>query len=145
MISLVLDNQKAMNSIDKDGMLQAVESLPIQLKESFLITEKANLNINKTFDSILFFGLGGSGIVGNLVEATAKDDIEIPLMVHKKSSLPNWVSSKTLCFAISYSGDTKETCENFKDALTKQATLISISSGGRLKILSQESNTPFIE
>ncbi len=57
--------------------------------------------------SILITGMGGSGIVGDVLRDYLGG--RIPIHVVKDLTVPDWVDASTLTIAISYSGNTSET------------------------------------
>src|SRR5206468_12001339 len=57
---------------------------------------------------------------------------------------PNFVSPTTLCFAVSYSGNTEETIEAAQSAALAGARMVVISSGGELSELAQAWGSPHI-
>ena len=81
------------------------------------------------FDKVIFCGIGGSGMPGEIV--CSLKSTKSPCF-KAKEKLPEWTDKNTLCFIISYSGDTKETIELYKQAKNKKAKIIIITSGGRL-------------
>jgi glucose/mannose-6-phosphate isomerase len=62
----------------------------------------------------------------------------MPLAVLKHYRTPAFVGERTLAFALSYSGDTEETLEMTRGALSAGARLIALSRGGELEELARE-------
>jgi glucose/mannose-6-phosphate isomerase len=93
------------------------------------------------FDHIVTLGMGGSGIAGNMVQAVGTATLPVPLTVLKHYRTPAFVGPRTLAFALSYSGDTEETLEMARGALASGARLITISNGGELARLAEESGS----
>jgi len=94
--------------------------------------------------AIVISGMGGSGIVGDLYQVIALEKLDIPVFTIKDYALPKWVSKHDLVVPISYSGNTLETIECFKQALNVGAKVIAISSGGKLENLAKENNVPHV-
>ncbi|MEM2555692.1 MAG: SIS domain-containing protein [Candidatus Caldarchaeum sp.] len=91
------------------------------------------------FRKLLLLGVGGSGIVGDIVAALKEPSTQIIVHSHKDITAPAWVGPDTLAVAVSYSGNTAETLMSSLDALSKGARLVAVSSGGRLtKVLSSK-------
>lgn len=88
----------------------------------------------KEFNNIVFLGIGGSGVPGEIVKSL---DLKIPVICARET-LPAFVDKNTLCFVVSYSGDTKETITLYKKAKKKKARVIVITSGGKLAKLKEE-------
>lgn len=76
--------------------------------------------------------MGGSAIGGDLVKSLLEEEVSFPIAVNRSYHLPAFVNSKTLVFAISYSGNTEETLTAYQIARRKRAHLIAVSSGGKL-------------
>jgi len=84
----------------------------------------------KGFNKVIFCGVGGSSMPGEII-SSLNSIIKIPSFIAREK-LPLWVDKQTLCFIISYSGNTKETIELYNKAKKKKAKIIIITSGGRL-------------
>ncbi len=89
------------------------------------ITRKINL---KNYNKIVFCGIGGSAVAGEVVRSL---DLKIPVFIIREE-LPKFVDKKTLCFIISYSGNTAETIGLYKSAKKKGCGIIIVCSGGKL-------------
>jgi len=72
-------------------------------------------------------------------------EFEIPFIVNRNYTLPNFISKKTLVFACSYSGNTEETLNATRMAIKKKATVIGLASGGKLESLLTENKMTFIK
>lgn len=100
-----------------------------RFKKDFKEASKLGRDIKlPKYDKILFCGIGGSGMPGDVIENL---DLGVPVFVtHQK--LPRIADERTLCFIVSYSGNTKETWHLYKHAKAKKCKIILITSGGRL-------------
>lgn len=85
-----------------------------------------------TFNNILICGLGGSGIGGKLVANWLQNELELPVNFCQDYTIPKYVNNKTLVIASSYSGDTEETLSAVEQAHSNGASIIAITSGGKL-------------
>lgn len=101
------------------------------LKDQFRSTTRFDLPNN--FRNVVISGMGGSGIAGRIFQEiyTGK-----PVFVNETYDIPSWVDSSTLFIGISYSGNTEETLTSIESARKAGATVIGISSGGKLTDLS---------
>ena len=100
------------------------------------ISFKGKFNINlDNYDHILIGGMGGSGIAGFLFSEIYSKK---PVIVLNTYTCPDFVSNKTLVIAISYSGNTEETISCATEAKKKGATVLSITSGGKLSEISDQ-------
>ena len=95
---------------------------------------------------IIFAGMGGSGISGDIISVIASENSETPCFVCKDYSLPNWArGKKTLVVAISYSGNTEETISMLEEAIAHKNPIICISNNGKIEQIAKENTFPFIK
>jgi glucose/mannose-6-phosphate isomerase len=95
-------------------------------------------------DGIVFTGMGGSGIVGDVLAEYLKEATELPVAVVKSYRLPRYVRRGWLAVAISYSGNTLETLNAAREALRRGSSVAVIASGGRLLELAKELRLPYV-
>lgn len=122
-------------------LLKTIQSLPQQIREGIQLGK--NVKVSGEFSNIVVAGMGGSGIPGNLLQSILHE-CKIPIIVHKDYTLPGFVNKNSLVFAISYSGNTEETLSSFKDAQRKRATIVVLTSGGKLRELARQANVPLV-
>ena len=91
----------------------------------------SNLKI-KNISSIIFCGLGGSAISGDLLVNYLSDELTIPFNVVRGYNLPSNVKDNSLVIISSYSGNTEETISCFNQALKKNCAIVAITSGGKI-------------
>ncbi len=96
------------------------------------------------YKNIVFSGMGGSAIAADLLKDYLNNEIKIPIFVNRDYFLPNFVSSESLLFINSYSGNTEETLAVYEQAKRKKAHLIVISSGGELIKKAERDKISFI-
>ncbi len=89
---------------------------------------------------VLYLGMGGSAIGGDVVRIWAEHFGSVPMIVNRDYRIPNWVNDQTLVIASSYSGNTEETLESVTQAAERGATVAAITSGGKLQALAGEHN-----
>lgn len=138
----LLDNLEKIQQIDKGGMLAAVAKTPAMMLEALALTRKVTLRKGKKFRQIVISGMGGSAIAGNIVADLFLNRIKVPIYVNRGYKLPAFVESETLIFALSYSGNTEETLSAVKEAKARNARVICITSGGKLKELAEKNGYP---
>lgn len=83
-------------------------------------------------DTVVFWGMGGSGIVGKIFSDVANETGKKPVFSGGGYGVPDWICGKTLFIPVSYSGNTEETLESFEKALAKKANVLPMFSGGKL-------------
>ena len=91
---------------------------------------------------VLFCGMGGSAISGDILGTIAQSRSNIHWTVNRTSRLPKWVDSKTLVILSSYSGNTQEVQSIFEQAIVRKASFLVVASGGWL---SREAKIPFFK
>ena len=126
---------------DSLRFLDAVEGLPEQLAaahESAAPVVKQALARADDIRDVVVLGMGGSGIAGDVLAATANGALRVPVTVLKQYRVPAFVGSQTLAFALSYSGDTEETVAMASAAADAGARLVCVSNGGALADLAGE-------
>ncbi len=92
-----------------------------------------------TFDHVLLTGLGGSGAGARLAVALLEDRLTLPVAVQTSRGLPGWVGARTLVVVTSYSGETVEALDWQAAAAAQGATVVAVTSGGRLAASAERS------
>ncbi len=118
---------------DTLGFLDAVEGLPEQLSRAHETAGSVDVGAFPSAEglrAIAVLGMGGSGIVGDVLAAAANDALEVPVGVMQQYRLTRWVGPDTLVFAMSYSGTTEETVSMAEAAAERGARIIAVSVGG---------------
>jgi glucose/mannose-6-phosphate isomerase len=99
---------------------------------------------NHKFSSIVFCGLGGSAISGDLLCDYLSGELKIPFTVIRGYHLPSFVNEDTLVIISSYSGNTEETISCFEQALKKKSKIIAITSGGKIGKIAATNKLPVV-
>lgn len=132
-LELLLDDIDEMRRRDPGGMLNLVRGFSGQLQEALRISDNTELPPNLGgLRNIVIAGLGGSGITGDIIREQTSDETSVPVVAVKGYDLPVFVNSKTLVFAVSYSGNTEETLSVYETARARGAGLVCVTSGGQL-------------
>lgn len=118
-------------------MLDIVLDMPNQVVEAFNYGKELSF---KGFNKIIAVGMGGSGISGNVLKAT----VNFPVSVYHDYKVYEPIDSKTLLFVVSYSGNTEETLEVYKNALKTGCKICTVTSGGKLLDLSSKNKNACI-
>jgi len=114
--------------------------------EDFLNGYKKTLNLKvPKAESMLCWGMGGSGIGGRILEDIASFAGSKQVSGNGGYSIPNWVNSDTLFISISYSGNTEETLTALNTALDKRTKILALTSNGILEELAQKHNFDHIK
>ncbi|MHB8896118.1 MAG: bifunctional phosphoglucose/phosphomannose isomerase [Candidatus Geothermincolia bacterium] len=142
-----LDDMAEMACVDVADMLGVLERFPQQLREAIDIgqSEIALPSVSGLRD-VAVLGMGGSGISGDVVAAlSAQSGLRMPVTTVKGYRLPAYIGSDSLVFAVSYSGNTEETLDCLEQALDRGATVIAVSSGGKLASVARKRGIPLFE
>jgi glucose/mannose-6-phosphate isomerase len=120
-----------MGGYDKSNMLDKLNNFRNQIKEAFKIAKKARLPkiTRPKISNIIVCGMGGSAAGGLLLKSFEKDK---PIFVVRNYYLPKYAGRNSLVFCVSYSGDTEETLSAYNEAKKRKATVVAITSGGKL-------------
>ncbi len=131
--------------IDRSNMLQLLTGFPQQFQQARLIGERLNFKINRhDIKNIVFAGMGGSAIGGDLIISCLNAQLKVPALVNRNYFLPKFVDESSLVIVSSYSGSTEESLSCYEDAKIKGAQIISITSGGRLAQQASQDGVPII-
>src|SRR6056297_4763 len=122
-------------------MKKDLKTFPDQCKEAISLSKK--IKAFKNIKDVVIAGMGGSAFTGDVIQSLVGDEIEIK--VNKDYTLPTHISSKTLVFVISYSGNTEETLNVAKEAKEKGCKIVGISSDGKIEKWCSENDIPFVK
>ncbi len=126
-------------------MKQLVQNFPNQLREAIEIGGKSTIqNPQSAIRNVMITGLGGSGIGGTIVSEIVAQECSVPILVNKDYFLPAFVNENTLVIVSSYSGNTEETIQAMEAALKAKATIVCISSGGKISEMAKANNCGLI-
>jgi glucose/mannose-6-phosphate isomerase len=135
-------------AVDSLNVGEALCGMPEQLAaahEHAGKLDRAALPDAADIDHIVSLGMGGSGVAGDILQAVGTATLPMPLTVLKHYRTPSFVGPRTLAFAISFSGETEETLEMTRGAISAGARVITLSRGGALAELAREHGLLHIE
>lgn len=135
-----------MSRTDTLGVWDATLDLPEQITRARSRFEDGAgaLDGLATPASVVVFGMGGSGIAGDVANLIAADRASVPLAVVKDYRCPHWVDATTLAVAVSFSGNTEETIEAVSAARARGATVVAVTTGGELGRLAAQWDAPLL-
>ena len=117
-------------------MKRLISEFPNNFNEAKDIASRTKLQSpSNEIHNVVICGMGGSGIGGDFVSKWLEDEIEVPVKIVKDYTVPAFVSKNSLVIGSSYSGNTEETICAVEQAIDKEAHIIGITSGGRMKEL----------
>ncbi len=139
----MLDDMERLETLDSSKMLDTLNEFPEQIQE---VLDSLSLNLLPFKpDNIVITGMGGSGIVGDVLQSFLANRIGMPIYVNKDYTLPSFVGENTLLFVVSYSGNTEETLNAARIGIKKGAKVVAISSNGELHEMCREKGMVFIK
>jgi len=141
----VLDDVEAVRMIDKGNMRLMISSFPALLKEAVELSRGLRLPEGyRNVKEIIVCGMGGSAIGGDLFKDLSQVISPLRVSVIRDYDLPRHVDENSLVLAVSYSGNTEETLESFKQAYERGSRIIGIASNGLLGKACSKLKIPFI-
>ena len=121
--------------IDTLDMFGAIAGLPEQVEQAAASSTRFSgpLPHHDDIENVVVLGMGGSGIVGDVMREVAGPFMPVPVVVHKGYGMPNFISDSSLVFAVSFSGNTEETLEAVGEAAAAGGHIVTVSQGGELR------------
>jgi glucose/mannose-6-phosphate isomerase len=135
----MLDDLKLIHNRDSQDALGRAEKQWQQLDAEF---ELPAGSLPEHIDKVVWAGMGGSAL--SALVAQKWPGVGRPFEIVRDYDLPQYVSSGTLCFIVSYSGNTEEALEALDHAESAGAQIIVIAHGGKLQQLAAEKGLPFL-
>lgn len=127
-----------MERLDTLGMWDATMAFPEQVEQAAAQDlDFSRLPSHDEIENVVLLGVGGSGIVGDVMLSVAGPFMATPVVVCKSYEPPSFAGPTTLCVAVSYSGDTEETIEAAQTAALAGAQMVVVAGGGELLQLGQ--------
>ncbi len=138
-----LDDVKVYQHYDPDGMMAHINHMPDFCEEAWGNGMAFEVPSNYSrINKIVILGMGGSAIGGDLLANFVQNEAKIPFILHRDFSIPAFVDEDTLVIASSCSGTTEETLTAFEESFKTGAKHLAITTGGKLKPLSEAKNIP---
>ena len=132
--------------LDTQGIWEATAGLPEQVARACEeAADVEGLPERTEIENVVVLGMGGSGLAGDILLATAGPFMAVPVVVVKSYTLPAFVGEGSLVFAISFSGETEETVEAAGEAAVQGARVVAVTSGGELAKLASSWGSPVIQ
>jgi glucose/mannose-6-phosphate isomerase len=138
-----LDDPAELARRDPGGMLGEVAGAGDQARAARRAAEAVPL-AGPAPAVVVVAGMGGSGIAGDVLVASAFGSSAVPVLAVKGDRLPVFVGPGTLLIAVSYSGNTAETLSAVEQGLAAGARLVAVASGGALAELARGRGAPLV-
>ncbi|MBL7155329.1 MAG: bifunctional phosphoglucose/phosphomannose isomerase [Candidatus Portnoybacteria bacterium] len=120
-------------------MRKIILDFPQQFEQGLELARQ--IKVEGKFDNVIVSGMGGSAWPAEILATW----LDLPIQVNRNYQLPPQATKKTLAIFSSYSGNTEEPLAAYQEAIKKGLTMAAITSGGQLKELCQQNNTPLVE
>ena len=140
-----LDDVAAIRALDSQDQFGMVASMPSQLFEAYEAGGRVELEPGGEIGGIAVAGMGGSAIGADVIASVYDAELPSPMVTVRGYNLPHWISSRSLVFIVSYSGNTEETISCFHEALERGCHIICLSTGGKVGEIAREKDLPLIE
>lgn len=146
-VESILDNNETYEKLDPQNMLEAVEAFPSHCREAFKLASSIDLRgiTLHQVRNVFILGMGGSGVSGDILQALYSSQIQVSISTLKAYEAPASLNESSLVFAVSYSGNTEETLSALDQALQRNAQIIAVTSGGRLRELADIHGFPCLQ
>ncbi|MGH9213148.1 MAG: SIS domain-containing protein [Acidimicrobiales bacterium] len=132
-------------ALDSLGVAGATLAFPDQVADAARAAAgMGGLPAHDTIDNVVVMGMGVSGVAGDVLAAVGGPFAPVPVVVTKGYAPPSFVGPGSLCFAVSFSGDTEETVEAAQAAAAAGARLVVVCQGGRLAELAPGWQAPLV-
>ena len=131
--------------LDKQDLFGQAYALPDHMEHALRASKDLDgLPPKDRIENIVVLGMGGSGIGGDVLVATAAPFVPVPITVVKGYEIPAFVGEGSLVFASSFSGNTEETIEAATEAAVQGAKMVCVTSGGKLAELAGGWGAPIV-
>jgi glucose/mannose-6-phosphate isomerase len=141
----VLDDRRALSADGASTMLSLVRSTGRQLREGYRAGRTApDLPSGGSLRSVAICGMGGSGVVGDIIRSLYAGRLPLPIVAVKGYELPEFCGRDTVALAVSFSGDTEETLAAYADAVDRGCRVVAVSAGGELAARAGEDQVPHV-
>ena len=131
--------------LDTMGIWDATATLPEQVEQAARDARGLDgLPLREEVENVVVLGMGGSGVAGDILMATAAPFMAVPVVVVKNYGLPAFVGESSLVFAISFSGNNEETIEAASAAAMEGARVVVVAGGGELEMLAKSWGSPYV-
>jgi len=125
-----LDTKDAVNAVDATKLGDILRSLPKQLEAAVVEFSKVELPATwREAREVVFCGMGGSAIGGELACDLPAKLMRKPLHVVREYELPAFVGPASLVIVVSYSGETEEALACFREGVARGCMLAAVTSG----------------
>src|SRR3954468_20628859 len=134
-----LDDAAAIAALDTGDMLGTAAALGKHIEAGYA-SGRATTGLPSLdgVTSVVFCGMGGSAVAGDVLRQTFRDRLSVPVDVNRTPLLPEYAGPHTLVIASSFSGETSETLSAVEEAIRRGCRMLAITSGGPVRVTCSE-------
>ena len=126
-----LDDPEALAALDRHDTLRALASAGAQVRRAVVAAEEAGVarvGDGQRPRSVLVAALGGSSVVGDVLDLLAEPGSPVPVSVRRDAPLPGWVGPLDLVIAVSQSGRAAGPLALAAEAARRGASLLTVGA-----------------
>jgi glucose/mannose-6-phosphate isomerase len=126
-----LDSADAMAALDSRQTLRSLATAGAQVRQSLTLAAEAGIervNRGGRPRSVLVASLGGTAVVGDVLDALAEPGSPVPVTVRRNVPLPGWVGPLDLVIAVSQSGRASGPLALAAEAARRGAGLLTVGA-----------------
>jgi glucose/mannose-6-phosphate isomerase len=143
-----LDTPDVVEAADPSDMLRQVASAAAQVRtalRSCAETDLSSFTPDTRPRAIVVNGMGGSGLVGDVLEAITGPGSPVQVLTTQTDRLPGWVGAADAVIAVSCSGTTPETLAVAAEAARRGCRLVCVGAAGSpLHRIAEQARAPFV-
>ena len=131
-----------LTELDAHHIFDAVDAQPAHLRLNFAdsMTDDVTPAWGEGLENFVLAGMGGSALAGDLARNWLSGRLSVPMEVVRGYDVPEYVGTRTLFVASSYSGNTEETLSALEQAQKRSARIVVMAAGGKLLDIAREKN-----
>ncbi|MCB1256549.1 MAG: bifunctional phosphoglucose/phosphomannose isomerase [Microthrixaceae bacterium] len=127
---------------DSLAMMEAARAMPEQFVTAVDAPSPLVDRPGASFNGVFIAGMGGSGIVGDVARVVVSPTSRIPVVTTKSDQCLGFIDENSLVIISSFSGHTAEAIGIMTEAIDRGATVVAVSTGGRVAELADEAGAP---
>ncbi|MBM6405953.1 phosphosugar isomerase [Phycicoccus sp. CSK15P-2] len=128
-----LDDADALAALDSRGALRSVAGAGAQVRRALVAADEAGIGRvggGERPRSVLVAALGGSAVVGDVLDLLAEPGSPVPVLCRHDGPLPGWVGPLDLVIAVSQSGRAGGPLTLATEAARRGASLLTVGAAG---------------
>ena len=142
----LLDRPEIYLELDPGGLRRRIRQLPKHCEEGWRRARSLeSFRAVEPIDRVMFGGMGGSAIAGDLVVDLTAGTPGVSMTVVRGFDLPSALDHRSLAVMCSYSGNTEETLALFRRVIGSGAKVLVVGRGGQLREEAHRHQVPFLE